>query len=281
MSNKIFVFYTTLWLLLASLVSIESQEADHFPGFSDGEAHYNNGMIKENETKPKSFGIKANIDLHNKEVPKLMLSAQAIIRKSPDELQIRVGVVTLSNTAEGALEENSLRMQAIVKGLEEVGLARSEYETGHFAIHPTYTPYPKEAPSDWKPSINGYEITNSIIIHTNKLDLAGKIIDSANKAGANTIEDIRFGLHDPRVYWDEAVSLATSNALNDARTIAAAAGLKLVRILSINLESANVASRLQPVYLAKMVSSELNVPIEPSEVTLTANVSISYEIASE
>lgn len=211
----------------------------------------------------------------------LTLTAQALLKKPADEIQMKVGVVTLSDQAETALTENSIRMQAVVRGLESVGLERSEYETGHFAIHPTYTPYPKDPPADWKQTINGYEVTNSILIHTDKIDAAGKLIDAANKAGANSIESIRFTLQDPQAYRDETIKTATANALADARSVASAAGVQLVKVLSITLENSNVVGTQEsPMYLAKAYASNMP-PIEPGEVSLTATVTVIYEIAPE
>lgn len=217
----------------------------------------------------------------NSNAPQLTLSAQAILRKPSDELQLKIGVVTLGETAESTLTENNSKMQAVIANLEAAGLNQDEYETGHFSIQPTYTPYPKDPPYNWKPTINGYEVNNSIIIHTEKLDRAGKIIDVANKAGANSISDIRFGLHNPRLYWTEALSAAASNAIQDARAIAAVTGVRLVRVLSIRLDNAHVASpHVNTAYLTKASGAD-SVPIEPGEVTITANVTLIYEIASE
>jgi uncharacterized protein len=215
------------------------------------------------------------------ECPKLKLSAQATICKPSDELQLNVAVINHGVTAEAALAENSAKMDKVILSLEGAGLTSKEYETGKFTIHPTYTPYPKEPPPNWQPSINGYEVTNSIIIYTDKLDMAGKIIDVANKAGANSISDIRFGLHNPRDYWSEALGAAASNAINDAQVIAAAARVQLVRILSITLDNTHVVSpQVNASYLAKAMVADSAPPIEPGEVSITANVTLIYEIAN-
>ncbi len=214
-----------------------------------------------------------------KEFPKLTLSAQATLHKPADELQMTIGVVTLAQDAEKALLENSTKMQAVIKSIEALGFTKSDYQTGRFNIHPTYSPPPKNPPPDWRPSINGYEVSNSIAIKTGQLTLAGKLIDTANKAGANSIENIHFTLHDPRSYWDEAIRTATANAINDAKTLASAGGVKLVRLHSISLEHANVITpRGNNVYFAK-ASSESAPPIEAGDVEITAGVALTYEIA--
>lgn len=212
-------------------------------------------------------------------VPKITVSGQALIRKPADELRLTVGVVNLAANAEAALAENSSKMQAVISSLKDAGLVKSEYETGHFSIHPTYTPYPKDPPPDWKPSINGYEVSNSIAIRTAKLDLAGKLIDTANKAGANSIENIHFTLQDPRSYSNDVISAAVANAAKDAKAIASAAGVRLVRLISITLDSSNAVSpRSDNIYFAKALSMDNAPPIESGDVSITANVTASYEI---
>lgn len=212
-------------------------------------------------------------------VPKITLSAQGLIFKPADELQITISVVELGENAEAVLASNSTKMQAVIANLEGIGLTKEDYRTGRFNIHPTYTPYPKDPPSNWKPSINGYEVTNSITIKTNKITLAGKMIDAANKAGANSIENIHFALHDARSHWHEAISIATTNAINDANVIAQAASVKLGRLLSISLDSTNcINPRANNIYFAKSMGADAVPPIEGGDVTVTANVSIVYEI---
>lgn len=118
------------------------------------------------------------------DVPKLSLSASAKIYKPADELQMKIGVITHAINAEDGLLENSTKMREIMDQLKIAGLDHDDYETNRFSINPTYTPRPKNPPHDWRQTINGYEIKNFILIHTDKLDMAGQIIDLANREGA-------------------------------------------------------------------------------------------------
>jgi len=218
-----------------------------------------------------------SLSAKEKDVPKLTLNASASIWKPSDELQMKIGVITLNDTAEKALAENSEKMRTVIANLEAAGLDKDDYETNQFSITPTYTPCPPNPPVNWKPTINGYEVTNSILIHSGKLSIAGKIIDFANQAGANSITDIRFGLHDPRDYWAEALSAAGANAVKDAQAIAAATGVQLVRVLSISLNNTQVRS---PNINLNSFAKASSTPIEPGEVSIEAHVTLVYEINS-
>lgn len=226
------------------------------------------------------FALFSALSLHasSSDIPKLTLSASASIWKPADELQMKIGVATLGDTAEDALGENSRKMNDVIANLFLAGLTQGDYETSHFSINPVYTPYPQNPPLNWRPSIIGYEVTNSVLIHTPQLDIAGKIIDLANRAGANSITDIRFGLHSSREYWSEALSAAGANAVKDARAIAAATGVQLVRVLSITLNHTQIYSpHLNLSCLAKADAGNIP-PIEPGEVSIEANVTLVYEI---
>lgn len=219
-----------------------------------------------------------SIHAGEQDLPKLTLSATATISKPADELQMKIGVVTLALTAEEALAENSAKMRTILANLEKAGLNKNDYETSQFSINPTYSPCPKDPPPHWRPSINGYEVTNTVLIHTGKLEMAGEVIDLANQAGANSITDIRFGLHSTREYWTEALEAAGANAVADAHAIARATGVQLIRILSISLNHTQVRSpQLNLASFAKAAGPSAP-PIEPGDVLIEANVSLVYEI---
>lgn len=228
------------------------------------------------------FGIffqKGFSDEQHWNVPSLTLNAQATLQRNPDELTMTVGVVSIGSTAEKALDENNDKMHAIIASLEKMGMTKSEYQTSQFSIHPTYTPYPKDAPPDWRAAINGYEVNNSILIKTDRIAQAGHIIDRVNKAGANSIDNISFGLKDSRLYWEEAVKAAVGNARADAEAMAAVADVALVRLLLISLDGRNVVQpRVNAVRFAKMEMASAP-PIEAGEFSVTAGVSVTYEIA--
>lgn len=212
------------------------------------------------------------------DVPKLSVSGQANLRKPADELNMTIGVTNTNSSAQEAIKENSARMQSVINALDKLGLAKSDYQTGHFSITPTYTPYPKNPPPDWRQTINGYEVNNSVQIRTDKLHLAGQIIDSTSKSGANTINNIHFALKDRREYGDEALTAATKNAIADAKVIADAAGVKLLRLLSISLNSTPSVSPRMNTYAKTYAAESAPTPIEPGDIDISADVLVIFEI---
>jgi uncharacterized protein YggE len=217
------------------------------------------------------------------DTPTLTVRGRAELEKPADRMLVSIGVVTDDTDPAEAMGENNATMRRVIEAIEKVGLTKKEYETGRFNIRPVYTQAPRgQRPPGWKPEIAGYEVTNSINVRTGQLDLAGEIIGAASEAGANSVNVAGFDLSDHRTHRAEAIVEATANARNDAHQLAAAADVRLVRILSINLDDAQ-APRPEMAMRgrAMLASADAAPPITPGDVTVRASVTIVYEIAEK
>ncbi|MBI4161387.1 MAG: SIMPL domain-containing protein, partial [Acidobacteria bacterium] len=196
-----------------------------------------------------------------------------------DRLRLTVGVVTQGQEPTPALEENSRKMNRVVEALRAEGLEEGEYETGRFHVRPVYSPRPRQPDPAWTQQIVAYEVTHTVLVRTRKLDRAGRLIEAANRAGANTIGEVQFDLAEPRVHRGEAIAAATANALADARALAEAARVKLVRILSLDLDGSGPPIIVG--YRADMAAEAgvVTPPITPGDITVRAGVTVVYEIA--
>ncbi len=209
----------------------------------------------------------------------LSVSGQAELKVAPDQVEIDLGVSTTAASADEALAANNASMQAVLEALRELGL---DPKTRQFRIQPLWRPRPPKPGPDWQPSINGYQVDNGIVVRSTDLSLAGDIIGRATAAGANQVNRVSFGLSQPRQHREAAIVQATENAASDARSLAAAAGQQLVRIVNLNLDHSDASpvtlrhkSRLQGVALADAGGGP---PLEAADVTVRAAVSIRYEI---
>ncbi len=216
------------------------------------------------------------------ELPRLSVRGEAILHVPADQLNLRIGVVTAAQSAEAALAENTEKMDRVVKALQRVGLTRDEYQTGQFQIQPQWSPRPRQAPAEWRPEIVGYSVTNGVNLRTQKVSLAGKLIGAAAETGANEIGALFFDLADPRQYRDEAIGAATANAIADARSLAAAASVRLLRVLSLTLDQAVATPvRVQTEAYAERAVLAMDGPAPPitsGDVTVRAQVLLVYQI---
>jgi uncharacterized protein YggE len=216
------------------------------------------------------------------DLPRLTVRGDATLHKPADQMRLRIAVVTEADGATAAVSENNRRMADVIKAIEKAGLDKTEYQTGRFSIQPQYSRRPRQVDEHWVRRIIGYSVTNSLAIRTKKLDRTGKIIEAANNAGANSIDAITFDLADRRTHRAEAIVAATGNARSDAATLARAADLRLVRVISIHLDSGGAPPPgLRMMRAESMVAASVATtpPIQPGDVPVQASVTIVYEIA--
>lgn len=232
----------------------------------------------EAEAASASAAPEADAPQKLEDVPKLSVRGNANLDKPADRLLLNIGVVTQMESPTSALEENSRKMDQVVKAIRKVGLGEGDYQTGQFELQPVYQQRTMPTQADWEPRIIAYRVTNNVHVKTKKLNLAGQLIQAANEAGANQIGSIGFDLADPRVHRAEAIRVATANAIADARTLAEASGVNLVRIVTIDLDPFTY----QPVFGGQMMraaaAESMAPPVTPGDVTVTAGVTIVYEI---
>jgi uncharacterized protein YggE len=227
--------------------------------------------------------IPAGVAAQEEEVrPQLTVRGEAVLEVPADQLRMDIGVVTDGPTAQAALDGNTTAMERVIAALTAAGLTAEEYRTGQFQIQPQRAPRPRDAGRDWRPRIVGYTVTNRLSVKTTRIDLAGKLIGAASGAGANTIHSIAFDLADPRSHRAAAIAAATANAIADAKALAEASDVRLVRILSLALDEAAAVPRpMPPIALREAVGMSMAAaepPITPGDVTVRAGVSILYEI---
>lgn len=198
-----------------------------------------------------------------------------------DEARFSIGVVTESDSAGDALEANNERMDEVVEALARAGLDETEYETGRFDVRPQYSRRPRGADEDWRPRILGYEVANSLAVRTTRIDLVGELIAAANDAGANTVEMHGFGLSDPERYRERSIREATAAALRDAGAMADAADLRIVRVLRLRLENADVPDgpRFRGGIATARSMQDAAPTIDAGAVTVRAAVTVVHEIA--
>ena len=171
----------------------------------------------------------------------ISVRGDAILSVPADRLNLAIGVTATARQVEQAMEEANQNLKDIIKALEKVGLSKKEYQTRRFDVQPQWSSRPKSSVPEWRPEIVGFTVSTSLSIRTLKLEMAGDLIAAAVNARANEIGSLSFDLADSRKYRDQAIREAVANARADAETLAQASGVKILHILSLDLDNAQPA----------------------------------------
>jgi hypothetical protein len=204
--------------------------------------------------------------------PMITVTGTGTVEAVPDIATLSIGVTTQGETAAEALSANSAALDAVMARLTAAGIEARDMQTSNLSLNPNWTGYDSSSVSG--PTIAGYVATNMLTIRVRALDGLGAVLDAAVADGANTLNGLTFGLADPEPTLNAARQEAVADARARAELLAAAAGVKLGRVLSISEGSAPT----DPVPMFRAEASAAPVPVAGGELGLSANVTIFYQI---
>lgn len=209
--------------------------------------------------------------------PTLTATGQGSAFVAPDELRISFAVVTEGDTVGDALGENSRLARRVVDALKRKGVEEKDIQTTDFSIQPKYS-YGRN--NDQPPTIVGYRVQNQVRVKSADMEAAGDLIEAGVEAGANSVSGVQFTVSDEAGLYDQAVAKAAADARRKATALAAAAGVRIVRIVSIDLEpSYRPGPRPMAASRVAAMAQDAAPPIEPGEVQSQATLRIVFQIS--
>jgi len=203
----------------------------------------------------------------------LSIAAQATVEKEPDMAWLNSGVQTEAPTARQAIADNAKAMSSVFAALKAAGIAEKDMQTSNFSLQPRYD-YSRDGRP---PRLTGYTASNQLRIKIRDLDKMGEQIDAFVSAGSNQMNGISFALDDPSEAQDEARREAMTIARQRAELYAAAAGMKVKRIVSIS-EGGGFNPGPMPVMAMRSAEASMSTPIASGEVSYSISVNVLYEL---
>ncbi len=212
----------------------------------------------------------------------LSLSAEGRSNKTPDLAVFSAGVSNQGKTAGEALSANSADMNKVIAALKKAGIADRDIQTSNLNLNPIYQPQrpmPDGTVEPAQPKIIGYQVYNTVNVRQRNLAQFGRVLDTLVAAGANQINGPSFQMDDPDAATDEARTQAMKKARARANLYASAAGLKVLRMLTIS-ESGGYMPQPQVMYTRAAMADgmEKATPVAAGEVSLTSTVTVLFEL---
>ena len=205
--------------------------------------------------------------------PSITVNGDATIAADPDQAQIDIGVTTQARTAPEASKENAERSARVLAEVKKILGKGDEARTSGYALNPQY-----RYPQGGKPEIVGYVATNMVRVKMARIDDVGKLIDAAMGAGANNINRLLFTLRDEEAVRLEALKQATAKARTKAEAIAAALGMRVVRISSVTEAERSFQPVLRQAQMGRVEAASAPTPIEPGTVEVRSTVTLTIEV---
>ena len=210
----------------------------------------------------------------------ILTEGSAEVMGQNDSATIFIAVVTEGRKLEQVSSENANKTKAVVTTLKGLNIKHLKLETSDYRVTPQ---------RDYKvrpPKINGYEVSNAVMVTLEGFETdplshhVSRIVGEALESGSNTIQRIQFYLKDKSALEKKALTLATQEAMERAKTLAEAAGVKLKGIVSLSTQPIYEPPQPHMLRAAEMKADAgtMAPPMEIGESRIRAQVSIAYEI---
>lgn len=153
----------------------------------------------------------------------LSVSATGQSETRPDMATFSAGLSTIRADAKQATAGNAEAMNKLVTALAKQGVEDKDIQTKNVSVNRI----------DWGPNKNKFEAVNEVSVRVRKIDSASAAIGATTGAGANILSGPNLTQSDPEKGKLSGYGAAYKAARAKADAYAAAAGMKVARILSI------------------------------------------------
>ncbi|MDO8676090.1 MAG: SIMPL domain-containing protein [Candidatus Azambacteria bacterium] len=197
------------------------------------------------------------------------------IKAAPDTARVDIGLVTEGKDSITVQNENSEKMNAVIKFLKEKEkIAEADIKTSNYSLSPKYD-YIKG-----KSVLSGYVLNQTVIATIRDLNKIGEVLDGAVTSGANQINSVSLFLDKPEELKNKARYEAVKQAQEKAAAVSKIAGFRLGRVIGFN----EGFSGEPPVFyksLEMSVGGGGGAPapqIEPGTQDISVNITLTYLI---
>jgi len=209
-------------------------------------------------------------------IAQLSVQGTSILRITPDYATLTLGCYTENQDLVEASTTNADTVDRIIQGIREQGVEDQDIVTSNFSIGSVYD-YNRSPATQV-----GYRVENMLNIIVRDIDTVADVMNAALVAGANQSYGISFGSTKQGEVYQEALKAAIAAAQGKAEVMAVAAGVELVKVLTIR----EVTNYYAPSPLYSNVRMEyatdsakgLGDTIMAGALEVTANVELLYQI---
>lgn len=212
--------------------------------------------------------------------PRITVTGEGEATAAPDMAVVSLVVLQEKPTAREALTANNETMAKVLDAMKKAGIAERDLQTSGFNIDPRYV-YPdnKQGQPPQAPKIVGYAVSNSLSVRVRDLKKVGEILDQSVTLGVNQGGNLTFTNDKPETIVEEARKKAVANAIAKAKTLTAAAGVEVGKVIEISEQT------FQPrpyggAPRAKMMAAEASdsVPVATGENSYNVTVNVTFEL---
>ncbi|MBI2446491.1 MAG: SIMPL domain-containing protein [Parcubacteria group bacterium] len=192
------------------------------------------------------------------------------VKAAPDTARVDIGLTTEGKDTITVQNENSSKMNAVIKFLKERGIGEADIKTSNYSLSPKYE-YNKG-----KSSLVGYVLNQNLTVTVRNLDKIGEILDGAVSSGANRIDSVSLFVDKPEELKNKAREEAVKQAKEKAVMTSKIAGLRLGRLVGFSEGFSGEPPVFFETMTAKGGGAAPAPQIEPGTQDIKVNVTLTY-----
>jgi len=193
----------------------------------------------------------------------------------PDIAILTLTVMREALKAREGLDQNNKAMAEVIAAMKASGIADRDLQTAGVQISPRYD-YSNKPDGSQEARLAAYHVSNTLTVRVRDLAKTGEILDKSVTLGVNQGGSISFANDDPAPTLTEARRRAVHDAMEKARTLAEAAGVKLGQVIEIS----DVSYAQPPVPIVAKAyagAADAAVPVEAGENAYRVQVNVTFE----
>jgi len=202
------------------------------------------------------------------EPPTVVTNGQAIVKRAPDRAFVSLATETRAPKPDQAQKDNARAMEKVRGGLRASKIPDDAIRTTSFNLREDV---------DWvngKRVPRGFVVSNVVEVRVDALDDLGTLLDDVVQAGATSVGGVRFDVKDRTGAEREALRLAVADARARADAAASGAGMRVLRVQTIEEQGTVEVPRPMPMMRAdvSMAAASPATPMSAGEIEIQATV---------
>jgi uncharacterized protein YggE len=199
----------------------------------------------------------------------------ATVSAPPDQATIDATVSTTGMSAQSAAAKNASQVSMLITALGTLLGTSATINTTYYSVYPTYQSSPPFT------TITGYTANSTVEVVLSNLTQAGAVIDTAVANGATSLGGFTFSLKNPEPQREQALILATQQAMAHATAMATGAGHTVGAIRSVQEGS---IIQITPIYAvggtanAPGASGGVPTTVQPGTIQVQESVTLTADL---
>lgn len=163
----------------------------------------------------------------------ISVQGKAMLIVPADIASISIGIQTIDESAANAQAATNEKIASVREACLALGISEDDLITDCIRVNNTDYYYSIDTSYD-SDSTKHYDASTTITVRVQDMELAGKVIDTAIEAGADSVYGANFFISDASAYNDDLLKAAVADARAKAEIFAADMGMSITGVKLVN-----------------------------------------------